>query len=142
MDKLVILSKIESLKRCVDRIKEKSPNSLEELVSDIDSQDVIVLNLERAVQVCVDIAAMIIADEDVKTPMSMVESFELIRQLGVIDKVLTNKMQKCVGFRNVAVHQYQSIEWEIVFSIVKKDLSDFQHYAKQILDWLNSKDSP
>ena len=55
MDKDVINNKIESLMRCVERIRTHIPSSVEELESDFDMQDIIILNLERAVQICVDV---------------------------------------------------------------------------------------
>ena len=48
MDKEVVSAKIESLRRCVQRIKEKTPASAELLELDLDLQDIVCLNLERA----------------------------------------------------------------------------------------------
>jgi uncharacterized protein YutE (UPF0331/DUF86 family) len=55
VDKALIINKLESLMRCVRRIEAKRPNSIETLCQDIDIQDILVLNIERAVQLCVDI---------------------------------------------------------------------------------------
>jgi hypothetical protein len=41
MDKLILLSKIDSLKRCIVRIKHMTPDSLADLKSDLDRQDII-----------------------------------------------------------------------------------------------------
>lgn len=57
MDKQLINQKFESLRRCVDRIESKLPRSVDTLKTDLDLQDIIALNLTRAVQVCVDVAA-------------------------------------------------------------------------------------
>ena len=54
MDKQVITQKLES---CLVRIQDKSPNNAEILVSDLDLQDIISVNLSRAVQLSVDISA-------------------------------------------------------------------------------------
>jgi len=43
-------------------------------------------------------------------------------------------MQKAVGFRNVAVHNYDVINWEIVFAICQEFLVDFRRFAKEISD--------
>jgi uncharacterized protein YutE (UPF0331/DUF86 family) len=139
MDNLILLSKIESLKRCIDRIKSKTPDSIDELTSDLDRQDIIVLNLERSVQICVDIAALIIAEEDIQTPMSMSESFESLKGIKVIDAALTERIKKSLGFRNIAVHEYKNIDWQIVYSIIRENLGDFQQYARQIMLWLEKK---
>ena len=56
MNSVVIASKLESLRRCLDRIKSKKPKSLDQLLEDIDMQDILALNLERSIQLCVDIA--------------------------------------------------------------------------------------
>jgi len=61
MDRLLIEEKIESLRRCLSRIEEKCPSSVKELEADVDLQDIITLNLTRAVQLSVDIAAHWIA---------------------------------------------------------------------------------
>jgi uncharacterized protein YutE (UPF0331/DUF86 family) len=44
-------------------------------------------------------------------------------------------MQKAVGFRNVAVHNYDVIKWEIVFAISRKFLVDFRRFAKEITEY-------
>jgi len=75
MNSIVIASKLESLRRCLDRIKSKKPESLDRLLGDIDMQDIIALNLERSIQLCVDIANHILSTLDDSPAMSMAESF-------------------------------------------------------------------
>jgi len=47
---LVIEEKLESLRRCLSRIEDKCPVNVAELEKDVDVQDIITLNLTRAVQ--------------------------------------------------------------------------------------------
>lgn len=57
MDREVIEQKLESLRRCLRRIEMKCPADAQTLATDADLQDIVALNLSRAVQVCVDIGA-------------------------------------------------------------------------------------
>lgn len=139
MDKQIILSKITSLERCLHRIEEKLPRTNKELKSDYDIQDIISLNLQRAVQVSVDIAAHLNAGFSGRAPESMVESFENLHKLGIITETLSDRMKKSVGFRNIAVHEYSTIDWDIVFSAASKDLDDFRKFAKEIIFWMNKQ---
>ncbi len=41
-------------------------------------------------------------------------------------------MKKAVGFRNIAVHSYEAINWQIVHSIAKKHLVDFSEFAQAV----------
>lgn len=119
MDRQVIGEKLESLRRCVQRVADKTPMSAAELSRDPDVQDVVALNLMRAVQVCVDIAAHITAEDQLAPPAAMGESFDRLAQQKVIDPALAQRMRKAVGFRNIAVHNYQAVDWAIVHSICK-----------------------
>ena len=67
----------------------------------------------------------------------MAESFEKLKEEGVISSELAEKLIKAVGFRNISVHEYQSIDWEVVFSIIHRNLPDFKKYIKAVLDYLD-----
>lgn len=41
-------------------------------------------------------------------------------------------MKKAVGFRNLAVHNYDTIHWNVVYAIVHCHLDDFRSFAQQI----------
>ena len=53
MDADILRAKLESLARCIKRIEGRRPVSAKALADDLDAQDIISLNLERAVQLCV-----------------------------------------------------------------------------------------
>lgn len=133
MDKDVIKSKIESLIRCINRINEKKPESVEILRKDLDIQDIISINIERAVQLSVDIGSHILADYDVQTPKTMSNIFVMLAEKEIVDNVLANKLAKAVGFRNIAVHSCQTINWDTVFRIITTEIEDFKQFIKEIM---------
>ena len=132
MDREVVEQKLESLRRCLRRIETKCPTDAATLAVDLDLQDIVALNLSRAVQICVDIGAHLIAGMDVLLPDTMGQTFDLLAQAGVLDKELASNLKKAVGFRNIAVHNYESINWSIVHSIVQYHLGDFSEFAKVV----------
>ena len=136
MDREVVDQKLESLRRCLRRIESKCPADALVLAVDLDLQDIVALNLSRAVQISVDIGAHLIAGMNVPPPGTMGQTFDLLAQEGVLSSELANGLKKSVGFRNVAVHNYDSINWSIVHNIVKNHLGEFSEFAKAIIDWL------
>lgn len=132
MDKQLIQEKMESLRRCIIRIETKRPDRFEELESNLDLQDILSVNLERAVQLCVDIAAHILSQTESEPPETMANAFELLADKNIIQSSTAQSMKKAVGFRNIAVHNYQKINWEIVFNICHKKLDDFKVFAREI----------
>ena len=135
MDQVILAQKLESLRRCVKRIEDKTPPDLEQLIQDPDLQDILVLNLTRAVHLSVDIGSHVISASDEPAPGTMGEVFSALQSLGAITRATGEAMQKAVGFRNVAVHNYDVIKWEIVFAISRKFLVDFRRFAKEITEY-------
>jgi len=134
MNSDLILTKLTSLQRCINRIKTKTPEHVEELLDDLDLQDIIALNLERTIQISVDIASHIIASSDEVSPTTMADSFSTLNKMGVLPDDLTERLRKSIGFRNISVHEYDRIDWEIVFSIITQNISDFSQFAKCVLE--------
>jgi len=114
MDQAIIDQKLESLRRCVLRLKERCPETPELLSEDLDAQDIVSLNLTRAIQFCVDIAAHWLADQDdLGAPQTMGETFSLLAQG---DKI--------------PVHNYEAVNWNIVFQLCHEHLDDFRDFAR------------
>lgn len=88
VDKDMVQTKLESLMRYVRRVEVKRPVSVEILANDLDLQDIIVVNIERAV-----------------------------------------RLSRSVGFRNIAVHAYEKINWSIVFAIATDHMNDFREFT-------------
>jgi len=112
------------------RIQTKCPPAPETLALDIDLQDIVALNLSRAVQLCVNIGAHLIAGLDVPPPNTMGQTFDLLAQANVISSELALSMKKAVDFRNIAVHNYDVINWHMVHSIASSHLDIFLAFAK------------
>lgn len=129
----VIYSKINIIKNCIMAI-EKARNMVSEQEF---RQSIYELNLQRAIQACIDIANVVIAKEGLGLPNSYGQSFSILNEHGVIDDSMTTTMRKMVGFRNISVHEYGEVNPEIVNTIVQKNLTDFENYYKVIYDRVN-----
>lgn len=132
MDQIIIESKIDSILRCVHRITSRLPETRKLFLQDLDAQDVIVLNLSRCVQLSVDLAMHICATSMDKLPQTMGQSFDALLTMNVIKESIAIKMKKSVGFRNVAVHNYDEIDMDLTYNIASKHLEDFIEFIRQI----------
>lgn len=134
MDQDIALSKLASLARCVQRIEQRLPATPALLAADPDSQDIIALNLQRAVQLCVDLALMIVAEQELAAPSNMAEAFERLAQRGWISEAIAGSMRSAVGFRNISVHEYRKLDWQIVHVLASQRLDDFRRFAAELAD--------
>lgn len=129
MDQQLVNRKILSVKRCIERIEENLPSSVETLSADIDQQDILSINLQRAVQLCVDLAVMNLSNSGETIPDSMAAAFRVLERQGAISSQLADSMVSAVGFRNLSVHQYDNVDWNVVYAICTKHLTDLKGFV-------------
>ena len=129
----VVLIKIESIEKCLNRIETKLRESGFDM-KDYDTQDVVVLNLQRACQQSIDLAMFLVSELALGIPKGRVEAFEKLLERGIITQETFKTMKGMVGFRNVAVHQYQQINYRIVEVVIREHLDDFRRYSRELID--------
>ena len=128
----VVLNKIQTIERCLKRVREEYIGNEDSFESNYTKQDSVVLNLERASQASIDIATHIIKTRNLGLPNSSRELFNMLLDAGIISENICKQLQGMVGFRNIAVHDYQNLNIEIVVSIVENHLTDFELFVQEV----------
>ena len=128
----VVRNKAAAIERCLSRVREEFRDDPARL-DDQTVQDAIVLNLQRACESAIDLAMPVVASERLGVPQESREAFTLLEEVGRIDAGTADAMRRMVGFRNVAVHDYQALSLPILLSILEKNLGDFHALLKALL---------
>ncbi len=128
----VVLNKIQTIERCLKRIREEYVGYEDTFEENHTKQDSVILNLERASQASIDIATHIVKSKNLGLPNTSRELFDMLLEANIISKDICKQMQGMVGFRNIAVHDYQNLNIEIVVAIVEKHLGDFEGFVREV----------
>ncbi|MBE6064816.1 type VII toxin-antitoxin system HepT family RNase toxin [Clostridium cochlearium] len=128
----VIYNKIAIIERCINRINEVYNNNPDNL-KDYTKQDSIILNIQRACEAAIDLAMHIVSEKKLGIPQNSRDAFEVLNSNNIIDNRLMKNLKSMVGFRNIAVHNYQAVNLGIIQEIIEKHLSDFNRFIEVIL---------
>ncbi len=138
-DEDILLAKVATVRRCVATIGrlwwEGQPP-----VEDWVRLDLTVLNLQRAVEACVDLANHVIAANAWGLPGSASESIQLLVEHGILTPTDLPIYRSMIGFRNIAVHNYRDIDEQIVTAIVRNHLKDLENFANRVLHATTHRD--
>jgi uncharacterized protein YutE (UPF0331/DUF86 family) len=88
-----------------------------------------------AIEGCVDVAHHLGASERWGAPDTNAAAFTILARHGVIDGHLAERMAQAVGFRNVLVHQYLTVDDDVVVAALD-DLDDLAGFVRQVSVWL------
>ena len=127
----VLYNKIDIIERCIMRIREVYDSTPDNL-RDYTKQDSMVLNIQRAIEAAIDIGMFIISDQKLGIPQNSRDAFEVLYNNGILDKELLEKLKRMVGFRNIAVHNYQKLNIEILKAIIEEHLDDLKEFIMLI----------
>jgi len=106
----------------------------EDFSADYSRQDAAVLNIIRACEQAIDLANHPIRVHELGVPTNSRESFAKLVQHDIISEDLDRNLQGVVGFRNVAVHQYEKLNLGIVVSILETGLDDLVKFTQLALN--------
>ena len=130
----VVVNKVAIVERCLARIEAEYAGDQRNLRENLTRQDSIVLNLQRACETVIDLAMALVKDRRLGPPQESRHAFELLRDAGLIETDLARRMSAMVGFRNVAVHDYQRLNLDVVEAIVTRRLGDFLEFTRRAVE--------
>lgn len=128
----ISLNKAQIIERCIHRIEDVYRDDPANL-GDLTLQDSIVLNIQRACEAAIGLAMHWVAENGWGVPNSSREAFDLLAEHHAIESELAAKLKAMVGFRNVAVHEYQKLDLDILKSIIAHNLADLTGFTRVLL---------
>lgn len=127
-----MINKVATIERCMKRIQEVYDNNPANL-QDYTKQDSIILNIQRACEATIDIAMHLVSEQKLGVPKASRDAFKLLQEAGIIEGALAQTLIRMVGFRNIAVHDYQSLDIGILQSILDLHIVDFYKFTKAMI---------
>ncbi len=125
---------IEENIRLIEEIKSQGYESFSNSFRDIQAAK---HSLQEAIEACLDIGSHIIAEKGFRRPDDYKDIYKVLEEEGIIDPVLSSKLQEMAQFRNLLVHRYGKIDIKRLFIIMSEDLKDIQEFIKNILKYIS-----
>lgn len=128
----VIENKISSVKKYLKILKRYKKYSKEEIVKNIDLRGAVERYLYLAAQATIDLAEAVISFKKLRKPTTMSESFYILEEEEIIKSALSEKLVKMVGFRNIAAHDYEKMDYDIMYDILTNKLKNIEEFLKSV----------
>jgi uncharacterized protein YutE (UPF0331/DUF86 family) len=85
-----------------------------------------------AIECCLDIGEIIIADRQFRHPADNRDVFRVLGERTVLPKRIAEQFMLAAGFRNLLVHGYTKIDMAKVHEHLQNDVKQFSDYARRI----------
>ena len=129
----VLLNKAATIERCVARAREEYNADPDSFATNHTRQDAAILNIQRACEAALDMGHHLIRRESLGLPQSSRDVFELLASAHWLEPAVAQAMKHMVGFRNIAVREYQTLQLPIMVNIIERHLDEFLAFSRQML---------
>lgn len=130
----VIENKISAIRKYLKILERYKKYSQQEIERDLDIRGALERYLYLVVQAAIDLSEAIIAYKELRKPATMGESFAILQEEKILPAELADKLTRMVGFRNVVAHDYEKIDYRIVYDVLQNRLKDIEQFIKKISD--------
>jgi len=129
----VLINKAATVERCVARAREEYDRAPATFATDFTRQDAAVLNVQRACEAVLDMGQHLVRREGLGVPQSARDVFDLLARGGWIEAELADALKRMVAFRNIAVHDDQSLLPPILVNVITLHLDEFLDFTQRVL---------
>ncbi len=127
-----IENKITSVRKYLKILSNFEKYSRKEIENDVNIRGAAERYLYLAAQSVIELAEAVISFKNLRKPTTLKEGFEILEEEKLISVELREKMINMVGFRNIVAHDYEKIDYDIVYDILQNKLTDIDDFVEQI----------
>jgi uncharacterized protein YutE (UPF0331/DUF86 family) len=126
----VLENKISAVRKNLAILKGFSPHSREEIENNVQLRGAVERYLYLAIQGTIDLAEAILAYKKLRKPSTLSEIFYILNEEKIITSEITQYMVAMTGFRNILAHDYEKINYAIVYDVLQNRLPDIETFLK------------
>ena len=139
MDKQRILTLLDLLDGYLQDLGGRLPRTFSEYNKDIEKQRFCERTLQLQIEVCIDIAHLLVKELKLGLPDEEESVFEKLRDEDIVSEETFQKLRAMKKFRNVLIHRYKQINNSLVFRNAVDNKNDFIVFKKEVLSFLKKK---
>ena len=138
IDKDIIMAKLSKLQQYLNYLRELQKSSFEDFASDFKITGAVERYLQVSIECMIDIGNEIISSLLLRRPERYRDIPYILARSGVIPERFADTMASMIGFRNLLVHDYATINLKLVYEFLQTKLTDFEEFIRYIVEWLKT----
>jgi len=139
INKALVEKKIVLIQKDLEYLSEFKNLSFDEISKDYKKQALLERFLERIVNRAIDINQHLFIGLSSSPSVSLKsykDSFLKLADFKIYPEDFARDISKSVGLRNVLNHEYDNVDYTIIYSSISNCLSDYNKYCEYILEFL------
>ena len=136
----VIETKISHIQKYLKQLERYKQFSEQEVAFNPDRKGALERYLYLVVQATIDLGEAIIAFKNFRRPGTYAEVFYILKETNFLSQELSEKLVNMAKFRNVIAHDYEAVDFGIVYDALQNRLDDIEQFIRAVKQNLDLTD--
>ncbi|MHA1195000.1 MAG: type VII toxin-antitoxin system HepT family RNase toxin [Promethearchaeota archaeon] len=132
----LIRNKLAIIRDNIKLIKENLPDKFEDFMNLGLIKDGIYKRIEASIQEIINICSIINSDLKLGIPSNRDQIIFELENNNILSSTMARKVKQMKGFKNFLVHRYGQINDKVAFINIRREITDFCDFDKEISDFL------
>ncbi len=130
----LVRARCQEIAESLERLELFKQKSKEDFLNDRDAQDIAAYRLLVAIEAALSLCYHISAKRLKKVPEEYAECFQILSDAGIVSQELSDRLQKTARFRNMLIHMYWKVDYDIVYDVLQSDLDDLRSFSETMAE--------
>ena len=134
-----VLKRLERFNKALKILEDVKDKGKDVFISDDFLISVAERNIHVACEFALDLSSFILSEINAGVPETYKDMIKKLNEAKVIDKELEEKMKGIVGLRNIIVHLYADIKYDVIFDSLEEIVSTLKNFVEILLKYCKEK---
>ncbi len=125
----IIENKISSIKKYLTILERYKNYSQKEIENSIDIKGAVERYLYLLLQSSIDLAEAFVSYKKFRKPSTLSDSFYILNENEILSDEMVKNLVKMTGFRNAIAHDYEDLNYEIVYDVLQNRLNEIIEFV-------------
>jgi len=125
-----VVARFARLEEALRRLKPHANVERDSFLRSADLRDIVDRNFHVALEALIDLANHLVATRGLPKPETNAELFDVLTRASHLSESLGRRLRGWVGFRNILVHEYAQMDYELVHKALTVDLEELREAGR------------
>ncbi|MEM2865428.1 MAG: DUF86 domain-containing protein [Candidatus Bathyarchaeia archaeon] len=136
VDEALISAKLGRLRQYRGFLEALRGTSIEEFMGDFKVSGAAERYLQVSIERLIDVGSEVISSLQLRRPERYRDIPYILAEEGIIPREFAETLASMIGFRDLLVHDYASIDLKLVYEFLQTRPSDFDEFTRHVAKWL------
>lgn len=138
-ERQTLARKLEYLRKQLESLERFRSLGKADILNDLEKHLAVERLLELCIQSVIDCSRLMVIVEDWRPARDDRDALDILVERGVLTRSLADRLLRAKAFRNILVHEYVEIDYDLLYDHLRNDAEDLVAFSQALAAYLKEE---